>query len=400
MLPFKRKNNKNMAEITCCTGATCDGLLTLGYMESLMTNCKTLKKGGTAYNGCCNASSSSTVVNYNQATSGTYANIRSTDNTNPNNDISGFNFTVPSNRRNSDCCSVSNTGNTILKKSEATYGYTEASGNTLSVVTRPSACSLGYSVTETRGYKIYTKNCSGNSSSTTSVTVSHSGEITKNYTKEQNNTKWNVSFGTATITGLTSDDCGHQYTSSTALTVGGYSVGYTLSSGWTTYCKSGGSVPKVPCNGADFIMEYSANTNCANDFSIAFSGKSDSNECPIQLTSQESPLSCDTTIKASISSGSPITVGGASIVVYTVTFKIGTNSGSHSKGSFKIAVTIGGNTEVYECEYDRELCAWTAGTVRSSQYCNGYWPCITDWTNPPSPSDAQDVIQVGNCSSC
>ena len=370
-----------MAEITCCSGANCDSLLTLGYMQSLMQNCKSLKKGGSAYNGCCNAPSSSTVVSYSDATGKTYADLRTIDNTNPNNDKSGFIYNVSSRTKTNSCCQPSSTGNTILKRSEATYAYTTASNNTLNVTTRPTSCSLGYSVTETRSYVRHSVTCNGNSisDSTSAVTATngHTGFITKSYSVNSSNNLWDITFSTATVNGQTTDDCGGSKTSSTSLTVAGYSVGYTLDNKWDgNLCGK-----KVPCEGLSGItFTYSANTSCENDFKLSFTG-----------TSGNQPLSTDSTITTANTVVTSTTVGGASIEVRKITINIGMNSNGIPNGSFTITAKVNGTDYVYTCNYEREMCAWT-GKATNPTNCAGHFSTVC-WNNEP------DSYQYG-CETC
>lgn len=369
-----------MAEITCCSSGACNGLLTLGYMRSLIPsnkrNCYSINDGP-AFSSCCNAPGSSMTVTYAQATGNTFP--KRDIKTNPENDKGGFSFSVPTGRTNNSCCPV-NSGNTILKESEVSFGYTKAFNNYFSNAVNPDTCNLTYSVTENRIFERYTISCNGSESVTTASTaITHSDKISKSFNFEQvsNGKKWNVEFGTVNINGITEDECGVSVTSQTSFTVNKYAVGYSLGANFSDYC---GTSREIPCaGGVTLEFEYSANTSCITDFSIG-----------VEVS--------DNTITATTGNPTYTTVGLARIAVYKVSIAVGQNINSHPTDTITITPTVGGEEKsegVYICEFRRQLCAWNART-RSGEYCNGMFPNIC-WDN--ESSDVEEIDKNG-CTDC
>lgn len=393
-----------MAEILCCScsSTTCDGLLTVGYMGDMIpsTHCSSLTADGTPYNGCCGEiSGSSLAVNYAQASSGTYAALRHTNNSNPNDDTSGFVFNVAQRTAESECCQPL-TSNTILKRSEAFFDYTVAKDNRFTAVTEPKLCDLSYRADELKSYDRHRVYCYNgeitNTASSISVTDVHTentdGSITKNYTQIQDQTRgWTVSFtpSAKTITGLTIDDCGGRSGDSITWNFPEYVVGYNRIGEFRTDFNNGNR-PKVPCPGKVYEFVYSANTRCENDFAISY-----------EILSEGQSISTDDTIEVNTSSATTYigidesSARTAEIKVVNVTITIGQNTNSKNNGLIKIGVSSDSVSYEDVYEFDRELCAWTAGDVSNPEGCSGYWPTIVDWTNPPQAGVPQDVIQVG-----
>lgn len=393
-----------MAENICCSGVTCNGLLTVGYMENMIpsTHCFRMKRGGTSYNGCCGeVSSSFTVVNYDQASGATYAELRYTNNSDPNDDTSGFIFNLDERNTANQCCQTI-LKNTILKRSEAFFEYTIAKNNEFTAITEPKICDTSYSVDELKTYDRHSVYCDGNGTTDTtdpiSVTDTHTdssdGSITKNYGEIASQTRaWTVSFdpSSKTITGLTTDDCGHSFSDSVTWTFPEYIVGYDRIGEFDSDFRNGNK-PKVPCAGRIYKFVYSANTVCSSDFEITY-----------EILSEGQDYSTDDSITVTSSTTSHSSIGNeddrkAEIDVITVTINIGQNKNSKNNGSIKINTSVNGDSYEDVYEFDRELCAWTAGDTSDPEGCSGYWPEIVNWSNPPYETevDIQDVIEINN----
>jgi len=393
-----------MAEITCCSSATCDGLLTVGYMEDIISQnsqntCFSLERGGTAYNECCNAPSSSTVVNYSQAISGYYAKNRVIDNDDPNNDETGFVFVTPS-RSYNGCCSQSTigVGNTILKKSEVYFDYTKAENNDVTANEEPGICDLNYSVTETKTYTRYHKGCDGNDGQPQTISVSKThnqntdGVIQKIFTRNNNYTNaWTVSFSPSIkeITGLTRD-CKTSISDFVRWKFPEYTVGYNFE---TSQLSS-----EIPCDGTSVTLTFSSNTECDKDFNIAVTAKSRRSE----LEEVDDDTIVITTTCQPLQSVTPIGEDSgrqAIIPICTVNINIGTNINGYESGTVYVSISAndGEITGTTGYTFERSLCSWYAGTVESPG-CDEYWPKV-NWTNPPGndgqPKDVQQIEK--NC---
>ena len=398
-----------MAEILCCSGDTCSGLLTVGYMASLIKNCKSLKKGGTAYEGsCCTADSSSTVVSFSDMTGTVYANFAMTYDANPNDDISGFAFSPRPTDYNGCCGSISQ-NNQILKKSEASYRYTEAISNSLSAITEPTICDLYYEVKETKVYNRHIVSCSGDTTANTTSRITttdkhtdnsnvdgnytrviNDGSISKNFSQIQGLTNaWDVSFSpsTKTINGVTSDDCNNAYSNTISWNFPTYVVGFNLDSakGWERYC---GTQEKVPCTGTTFEFDYSANTSCNSDFSI---------DVQVESYDGSGNIVQDDSITISSSMTSTTTIGddanrSATIEVWHVVIKLDTNTDSNTGGTITISFDGGMGSSSYTCEFIREICGWNAHNVSDPYACSPYWPTV-GWEDV-SPTPINDIFEV------
>lgn len=377
-----------MADITCCSSATCYGLLTVGYMEGLISQdtCFSFKKGGTEYGQCCEAPSSSTVVNYSDANNEVYADKRFTDNNDPNNDRSGFVYVQPS-RTYRGCCGNINNDKTILMQSEASFEYTIASGNSLTPITEPSICVLSYDVTETKSYIRHSNKCNGNTSTNVVVNKTHNqytdGEIEKIFTRIEGITSaWTVSFtpSTKTINGLTKD-CKNEIPSTIVWNFPEYVVGYNFDTSQL-------EMP-IPCEGTDITLTFSSNTTCTSDFNISVSA--------VSINNQGIAVNDDTiNISTNCSISQPIGETGRQAIISacTTNIHIGTNTNGYENGAIYIAYSANTGEITGETEYTfkRSLCAWYAGSVESPS-CDEYWPII-DWTNPSGSTEPKDVQQI------
>lgn len=265
-----------MATTKCCSGGTCDSIVTIGYMREMAK--KRLGHGSSTpcvsvssakpFSSCCTADESAYTPTYREITGGTYASVRALDNSNPVNDVNGFSSytqTVDTN-----CCSIS-VDEKLLPHSALTFGYTEIYGVSLNATTKPSVCNRKYEIKQTDTFRRHTFGCSDDSiveisSSTTEVTLPSktiSGELTRTYgdisisgelttivsgesTVTVNGNRWNRT---------TTDSCGYSKSGSISFASSSYTVSVTLD------CSK-----EIECDGGD--VEATISGPCGNEVSI------------------------------------------------------------------------------------------------------------------------------------
>ena len=434
-----------MGNTICCSSEPCQELLTVGYLEDLIPDghCHKLIKGGESFSACCidkdDKNSGATVIKNSEKYN--YARPRSTNDDDPNNDKSGFEFANIT-QTYDGCCGSYGSDYMTLIKSDATFGYTEAINNTLTVPLEgaPTICDTNYRVDEEKEYKRYTVRCNGSDgkpSSTSQSVIAHSahtndidGVIQKCYeihTSKIGNTDivtgWTgtVTFNPSVkkISGLTSDDCNHTFQDVVTWKFpDNYPIGFTLGGDLVDYLTNN---KKIPCDGSVLTFTYSANTKCKCDFMFDYE------------TSNEKGSS-DTTVSSKTESG--VTYFGydedriAEIASNTVTIEIGRNKNSFKNFILTLSVsavsisdtdsypngkicydvvspdtcnTLTSFTQTYII--DRALCAWSAGKVSNPDGCSAYWPEIEVWTNPIDETiENKDVYQIdknhNKCDEC
>ena len=345
-----------MATTKCCSGGTCDSIVTIGYMREMAK--KRLGHGSSTpcvsvssakpFSSCCTADESAYTPTYREITGGTYASVRALDNSNPANDVNGFSSytqTVDTN-----CCSIS-VDEKILPHSALTFGYTEIFGVSLNATTKPSVCNPKYVIEQTDTFMRHTFGCSDDSiveisSTPTEVTLPSktiSGELTRTYgdisiSGELTTIvsgKSTIIVNGNTLTRTTTDSCGYSKSDSISFESSSYTASVTLD------CSK-----KIECDGGD--VEATISGSCGNEVSIL----------SVRLNTEEQVVS--------------------SITGNKLTVHIPRNNDSNTYTVLYVGIQIGNKTAELPGLLDREICRFSPKPITDID-C-GVFPGEDDWS--------------------
>ena len=230
-----------MATTKCCSGGTCDSIVTIGYMREMAKKrfvsgtsipCVSVSSA-TSFSSCCTADESAYTPTYGEITGETYAQYREIAN-DPANDVDGFSAYTQT--PDTNCCEIS-VNEKVIPQSALTFGYTEISGITLDVHSPTATCDTSWSIKKKNVYLRHTFECNndsiveiGTGTSATSVdwiNVS-SGTLTKNYTKtlnyDESNKEYEVSFTPHNQNIISSGSCGYSASTYTSISKNLYNV--------------------------------------------------------------------------------------------------------------------------------------------------------------------------------
>ena len=237
----------------CCSGSTCQELVTLGYMREMVNRTEVrgcfVVNGDYDFSSCCYADESAYTPTYGDITSGAYADSRLIDDLDPSKDVNGFSVSTMPSSFISCCSGDSNSANIV--KSDLVFGYTKPIGNSISV-TEISVCNPTFNYTEEKTWERWVlSGCNGyitSASSVVSTLTTSSDELSasKNFsaisqTITDSNVKcgYRVSFDTSRIDSSTSAACFSSVTSSSLVTLEGYDVTFSLDWGEQLSCTDG-----------------------------------------------------------------------------------------------------------------------------------------------------------------
>ena len=354
-----------MATTKCCSGGTCDSIVTIGYMREMAkkrlaygssTPCVSVSNA-TSFSSCCTADESAYTPTYREITGGTYASVRALDNSNPVNDANGFSSytqTVDTN-----CCSIS-VNEKVLPHSALTFGYTEIYGVSLNATTTPSECNPSYVITQTDTFRRHTFGCSNDSiveisSSTTAVTLSSktiSGSLTKTYGDITEDGESTITVNGDSWSRTTTDSCGYSKSDSISFASSSYTASVTLD------CSE-----KIECEGGN--VEATINDPCGDEVSIL----------SVRLNTEEPVVSSITSNKLTVSI--PRNNDNNTNTVLYVEIQIGKGTGK--------------KTKELSCTLDRDICKVTPKPITDID-C-GIFPGEDDW----SEWVARGLVDVHNC---
>lgn len=350
-----------MATTKCCSGGTCDSIVTIGYMREMAkkrlaygssTPCVSVSNA-TSFSSCCTADESAYTPTYREITGGTYASVRALDNSNPVNDANGFSSytqTVDTN-----CCSIS-VNEKVLPHSALTFGYTEIYGVSLNATTTPSECNPSYVITQTDTFRRHTFGCSNDSiveisSSTTAVTLSSKtirGSLTKTYGEISSAGESTITVNGDSWSRTTTDSCGYSKSDSISFASSSYTASVTLD------CSE-----KIECEGGN--VEATINDPCGDEVSIL----------SVRLNTEEPVVSSITSNKLTVS--------------------IPRNNDNNTNTVLYVEIQIGDKTKELSCTLDRDICKVTPKPITDID-C-GIFPGEDDW----SEWVARGLVDVHNC---
>lgn len=339
-----------MATTKCCSGGTCDSIVTIGYMREMAkkrlaygssTPCVSVSNA-TSFSSCCTADESAYTPTYREITSGTYASVRALDDSNPLNDVNGFSSytqTVDTN-----CCSIS-VNEKVLPHSALTFGYTEIYGVTLSAETIPSQCDTSYAVKQIDTFRRRTFGCVNDeieeisSSPISAISNIIEGSLTKTYTKTSEEDDSTIEV-VITINGIvlsrtTTDSCGYSKSDSISFPSSSYTASVTLD------CTA-----KIPCEGGD--VSATIVNPCGNDVRIL----------SVRLNTEEQ-------VESSITSNK-------------LTVSIPRNDDSNTYTVLYVKIQIGDEIKELSCTLDRDVCKVTPKPITDMD-C-GVFPGEDDWS--------------------
>lgn len=346
-----------MATTKCCSGGTCDSIVTIGYMREMAkkrlghgssTPCVSVSSA-TPFSSCCTADESAYTPTYREITGGTYASVRALDNSNPVNDVNGFSSYTQT--IDTNCCSIS-VNEKVLPHSALTFGYTEIYGVSLNATKIPSVCDPSYEIKQIDTFRRHTFGCSNDSiveisSSPTEVTfsgetisdrltktygdISISGELTAIVTG-----KSTIIVNGNTLTRTTTDSCGYSKSGSISFASSSYTASVTLD------CSK-----KIECDGGDVEATISSGS-CGNEVSIL----------SVRLNTEEQVVS--------------------SITGNKLTVHIPRNNDSNTYTVLYVGIQIGDKTAELSGLLDREICRFSPKPITDID-C-GVFPGEDDWS--------------------
>lgn len=335
-----------MAEINCCSGSTCQDLVTIGFMQELAASggCTTINVPA-GFSSCCEANGSAYTPTYGEIVSSAYPQRVLVDE-DPYNDVNGFSASSANVSVFSSCCgSIAASGQNLMK-SDLEYGFTEISAVTHHVTKYPTICNTNFTIEHTDTYGRYRFFCNEDSVSGTvsaiSVTLSSktiNSHLDKNYGDISNGSS-HVTISSGISSSSTVDRCSGKVASAYTLF---YESAYTVSI--TINCPS--STEKIPCTGGTITAEISGQ-QCENEASIT-SSRLEPNE--------------------------PITSATTDNIHYT--FKIGQNNNNLNSSKLILDIKIGDKTGTVECTFNRQTCGITPVTTNHIK-C-GAFPGDDDW---------------------
>ncbi len=343
----------------CCEYSLCEGLATIGFMRSLIPNemnsCIEVSAGTIVSTCCGNVSESDYVPKYSELTGGTFAQVRSTNDDNPNLDKNGFTYVAPT--VINGCCTGEAQENEALMKSQVGFEYTVPAGNMCVVTSQPlDYCNPTFTVTEIQSYTMHRFICNGTDGGVIEATqpivktveVEHQGTLTKKYNYDGNQS-WTVTYDDYRVTGETivndNSSCVSSISSETTVTFSGYGFSFTFD------CPN-----SVPCDGGNYTITVNG-TKCENDLSLEIICTNiEGYSTPIEWHHGDE----------------------------NVTISIPHNNEGKTGGAIKVIPTVSGETNVsweVECPFTRSLCEWSPSYVTSDD-CSIYNTFDWVWDGP------------------
>ena len=350
----------------CCEYSPCEELNTIRFMKDLVNatpvrDCFTISAGTSADTCCDGTDADNYVPRYSMLTGGIFANVRSTNDANPNLDKNGFTYAEPT--VINGCCTGDTQENEALMKSQVGFEYTIPEGNRCDITTPPSDyCNPTFTVTETQTYTRHRFICNmtdGGVVETTQPSVSpktipHPGTLTPSFAYSggtdgnHGNRSWSVTYTPYTVSGLTKVDdsaCISSISSKTTVNFDGYGFGFTVT------CPD-----IVPCEGGVYTIVEVSGVKCQNDLKL-----------DIEYTNIE-----DLSTSTWEFGNDPVKI------------EIPQNNSGKAKGFIKITPTVNGIEEsgnTVNCEFERQQCGWTPSFLSASS-CSVLTIEGWTWENP------------------
>lgn len=339
-----------MAEINCCSGSTCQELVTIGYMRELAVSACTTVSAASSFSSCCEADESAYTPTYGEISGGTYAPVRVISG-DPKDDINGFSASSANVAAFTSCCSQGpiSASQQNLMRSDLAYGYTHISGITFSKNVSSSPCDTSWTVNRRRYYNRYLKTC-GNVVVESVVTGDEqvsAGTFSRTYSQfnsDGSSGSVQVSYNPVTVSSDTTDRCGNYKSGDTEVSKAGYTITVSMT------CPTS----EIPCNGTTIPLYFGG--TCSND-TVSITSATVGTSETVQSTYNET--------------------GG--------TITIGTNNFSQISGTLTVGIKVRNESQTpaietsgtVECSFRRQTCGITPVTTNHIK-C-GAFPGDDDW---------------------